>query len=563
MDSSDPRSPYLKRLTALENERSSFRAHWMDIQEYLLPRRGRFLLTDRNRGNKRNDKIIDATGTMALRTLASGMMAGITSPARPWFRLTTQDPALSDNDEVKIWLTKVERLLRDIFAKSNLYNALPVVYEEMGAFGTGCMLVAEDYDNIIRAYPMTVGEYCLANNDKLEVDTFYREYSLTVSQVVKEFGLDSCTTKTRDLFERGNLDTWVDIIHVIEPNTRKDIKPGFERFPFRSVKFERGGEMGKILSERGYHEFPVMAPRWHLLSTDVYGRSPGMDVLGDIKQLQFEQKRKAQGIDKMVNPPLTGPGSLRNQPISVLPGGVTFQDAMQGQQGLRPVYEVNPRLAELQQDIQETQERIRQGFFADLFQMMTYSDRRQITAREVDERHEEKLLMLGPVLERLHNELLDPLIDRTLAIASRQEVNGQPIVPVPPDFLQGQELKVEYISMLAQAQQAIGIGAIERTVGFVGQLAQADPSAMDKVDIDKVIDDYAEMQGAPPEIIVPTTVANKKRKAREEAIAQQQQAEQAMAMAQQGVGMMKDASQIQSTQDSAVADFLGGLGPLQ
>lgn len=544
--------PYRKRLAALDNERQSFISHWRDISDFLLPRRGRFLLTDRNNGSKKNGSIIDSTGTLALRTLSSGMMAGITSPARPWFRLSTQDPRLADENEVRVWLDRVVRLLRDIFNRSNLYNVLPVLYEELGSFGTGAMLVTEDYEDVIRCYPMTVGEYYLANNDRLEVDTFYREYSLTVGQLISEFGEDKVSDKVRELWQRGSVDEWIDVVHAIEPNGRPDVTSRLSKDkPFKSVKFEKGGTRN-LLSEMGFDEFPVMAPRWHLLSTDVYGRSPGMDSLGDIKQLQMEQKRKQQAIAKMVNPPLTGPGTLRNQPISSLPGGITFADTLQGQQGLRPTYEVNPRIAELMQDIQQTQDRIRQGFYADLFQMMTLSDRRQVTAREIDERHEEKLLMLGPVLERLHNELLDPLIDRTFAIAERAG-----IVPEPPEVLQETPIKVEYISMLAQAQQAIGIGAIERTLAFVGQMAAVSPTAVDKINTDKTIDEYAEMQGTPPEIIVPNGEVEKIRKAR----AQQEQQMQQMAALQQAAEGAKTLSDTDTTEGNALADMLGGSMP--
>jgi len=539
-------------LAALDNERQSFISHWRDISDFLLPRRGRFLLTDRNNGSKKNGSIIDSTGTLALRTLSSGMMAGITSPARPWFRLSTQDPRLADENEVRVWLDRVVRLLRDIFNRSNLYNVLPVLYEELGSFGTGAMLVTEDYEDVIRCYPMTVGEYYLANNDRLEVDTFYREYSLTVGQLISEFGEDKVSDKVRELWQRGSVDEWIDVVHAIEPNGRPDVTSRLSKDkPFKSVKFEKGGTRN-LLSEMGFDEFPVMAPRWHLLSTDVYGRSPGMDSLGDIKQLQMEQKRKQQAIAKMVNPPLTGPGTLRNQPISSLPGGITFADTLQGQQGLRPTYEVNPRIAELMQDIQQTQDRIRQGFYADLFQMMTLSDRRQVTAREIDERHEEKLLMLGPVLERLHNELLDPLIDRTFAIAERAG-----IVPEPPEVLQETPIKVEYISMLAQAQQAIGIGAIERTLAFVGQMAAVSPTAVDKINTDKTIDEYAEMQGTPPEIIVPNGEVEKIRKAR----AQQEQQMQQMAALQQAAEGAKTLSDTDTTEGNALADMLGGSMP--
>ena len=549
----DRRNRYLRRLSDLQNERSNYLSHWQELSEYILPRRGRFLTSKRNDGSKKNNKIIDATATVAVRTLAAGMMSGITSPARAWFRLSTPDPALMEQADVKQWLFDVEKRMRDIFNRSNLYNALQTVYEELAVFGTGAMLVQEDYDDVIRCYPFTVGEYTLALSDRLEVNTFYREFDLTVAQMVEWFGKDNCSEGVQAMFRNGSVDKWQTIVQVIEPNFLRDTsKKDKGNMPYRSVYVEKGGSGETFLAEEGYEEFPVMAPRWHVTGVDIYGRSPGMDALGDVKALQIEQKRKAQGIDKMVNPPMQAPGSLRGQPASVLPGGVTYVDnvTLSGG-GFKPVYEVNPRLSELQQDILETQSRIRQTFYADLFQMLSLSNRAQITAREIDERHEEKLLMLGPVLERLHAELLNPLIDRVFNIMLRNK-----LVPTPPESLQGVEIKVDYISMMAQAQRAIGTASIERLAGFVGNLAGAMPSVLDKFDADQAMDEYADMLGVPPRVVLSDDKVKEVRAAREQQLAQQQ----AMAQVGQGAQAAKVLSEADTGGENMLNTLLGGTG---
>ena len=542
----------MRRWTDIKDERSTYFGHWEELSEFILPRRGRFLTSKRNDGSKKNGKIIDSTGTMAVRTLSAGMMSGITSPARPWFRLATPDSALMEQSEVKQWLYSVEKKMREIFSRSNLYNSLQTVYEELSVFGTGAMLVSEDFDDVIRCYPFTVGEYGLAQSHRLQVDTFYREFQLTVAQVVEQFGMENCSDPVQSMFKEGKLDSYVEILHVVEPNSvRQYDKKDNQNMPYHSCYIEKASKNERKLSDKGFEEFPVLAPRWHVTGVDIYGRSPGMDVLGDVKALQIEQKRKAQGIDKMVNPPLQAPSSLRGQSATVLPGGVTYVDTMQGNQGgFRPTYEVNPRLGELQQDIAETQYRIQQGFYADLFQMMTQSDRRQITAREIDERHEEKLLMLGPVLERLHTELLNPLIDRTFNIMARND-----LLPPAPEELGGVTLKVEYISVMAQAQKAIGTGAIERLAGFVGNMAATKPDVLDKFDADQSVDEYAEMLGVPPKIVVPDDVVQQMRQARQEQMEQQQMMEQA-SMGAQAAKVMSDAD---TGGENILTDIIGGI----
>jgi hypothetical protein len=547
------RNRYLRRLGDLQNERSNYFGHWQELSEYILPRRGRFLTSKRNDGSKKNNKIIDSTATIAVRTLAAGMMSGITSPARPWFRLSTPNPEMMEDGMVKQWLFDVEKRMRDIFARSNLYNALQTVYEELAVFGTGAMLVQEDYNDVIRCYPFTVGEYTLALSDRLEVNTFYREFDLTVGQMVEWFGKDNCSDGVQAMFRNGHIDKWQTIVQVIERNFLRDTSKK-DRFnmPYRSIYFEKSGSGDTFLSEEGYEDFPVMAPRWHVTGVDIYGRSPGMDALGDVKALQIEQKRKAQGIDKMVNPPMQAPSSLRGQAASVLPGGVTYVDTVTNSGGgFRPVYEVNPRLGELQQDILETQSRIRQTFYADLFQMLSMSNRAQITAREIDERHEEKLLMLGPVLERLQAELLNPLIDRVFNIMMRNK-----LVPEPPQALQGMDIKVDYISMMAQAQRAIGTASIERLAGFVGNLSGAMPGVLDKFDADQAVDEYAEMLGVPPRIVVPDDKVKELRAAKEQSMAQ----EQAMQQLGTGAQAAKVLSEADTSGQNMLNSILGGMG---
>lgn len=544
---------YMRRWTDIKDERSTYFGHWEELSEFIMPRRGRFLTSKSNDGSKKNGKIIDSTGSMAVRTLSAGMMSGITSPARPWFRLATPQAALMEQSDVKQWLFAVEKTMRDIFSRSNLYNSLQTVYEELAVFGTGALLISEDFDDVIRCYPFTVGEYGLAQSHRLQVDTFYREFNMTVAQVVEQFGLDNCSDAVRTMFKSGQLDKWVEVLHVIEPNSVREYnKKDNLNMPYHSCYVEKASKNERKLLESGYEEFPILAPRWHVTGVDIYGRSPGMDVLGDVKALQIEQKRKAQGIDKMVNPPLQAPSSLRGQSASVLPGGVTYVDTMQGNQGgFRPTYEVNPRLGELQQDIAETQYRIQQGFYSDLFQMMMNSDRRQITAREIDERHEEKLLMLGPVLERLHTELLNPLIDRTFNIMARNE-----LLPPAPEELAGVTLKVEYISVMAQAQKAIGTGAIERLAGFIGNMAAVKPEVLDKFDADQSVDEYAEMLGVPPKIVVPDDMVQQMREERAAQMEQQMQMEQV----NQGAQAAKVMSDADTGGQNILSDIIGGIG---
>lgn len=551
MAAESQRKAHDRRLAELTTERSSFIRHWQDLSDYILPRQARFTVTDRNRGDRRNSKIVDNTATLAVRTLSSGMMSGITSPARPWFQLATPDPSLNEFTPVKLWLDLVKQRMSTVFLRSNLYTTLPITYADLGVFGTNAFAVLEDDEDVIRCYPFPIGSYAIGTSHRGNTDSVYREYQMTARQLVSQFGINNVSIATKNLYERGNGEAWVDVVHAVEPNPDYDERKAESRYKrFRSCYYEKGADGENMLRRSGFDDFPVMAPRWSLTGEDIYGHSPGMDALGDIKALQLEQKRKAQAIDKMVNPPMTAPSSLRNSRASLLPGDVTYVDVQSGQQGFAPAYEINPRINELMLDIQENQGRIRRAFFEDLFLMIANDQRSNITAREIQERHEEKLLMLGPVLERLNDELLDPLIDRTFNIMTRMG-----LIPPPPKELQGMDLSVEYISVMAQAMKLTGITGIERFMAFAGTMAQANPEVMDKIDFDQAIDEYANMVGTPPSLVRDDDTVAQVRKQRADQQAQMQQAE----LAAQGAQTAKTLSQTQLTDENAVGAMINQL----
>lgn len=536
------------RWGGLKSERESWMEHWQDISENLLPRSGRFIVTDQNLGTKRHNRILDNTGTRALRVLAAGMMAGMTSPARPWFRLTTSDPQLDESAGVKTWLADVTRIMQMIFAKSNTYRALHAMYEELGAFGTASSIALPDFETVIHNNVLTIGEYAMTVDPRGNVNTLYREFQMTAGQMVAEFGKDKCSLSVRNMYDRGNLENWVTVMHAIEPRADRDLtKRDAKNMAWRSVYFEPGSNDAMFLRESGFRRFPALSPRWATGGGDVYGNSPAMEALGDIKQLQHQQLRKSQGIDYKTNPPIQVPTGFKGNEINTLPGGISYVDVANPTGGIRSAFEVNIDLSHLLEDIQDVRERVKASFYADLFLMLAGGDLRNMTATEVAERHEEKLLMLGPVLERLHNEILDPLISMTF---DRMVEAG--VVPPPPEEMQGMELNVEFVSMLAQAQRAIATNSVDRFVMNLGAVAQFKPNVLDKFDEDRWADAYADMLGIDPELIVPGDKVALIRQQRAQAAQAAQQAEQM----QQGAAAAKDLAAAKTGEASALTSVM-------
>lgn len=551
----------------LTQERTSFIPQYRDVNDFIIPYRGRFFIEDVNRGDRRNLNIINSKGTFAANTLASGMMAGVTSPARPWFKLGAADDELSEFGSVKNWLDLVGRRMNNVFLKSNIYKTLPTSHRDNGTFGTAPLSIEEDFDKVIHTKSYPVGSYFIAVDSKGKVNTWMREYAMTVRNVVETFGekdhngnwdWSKFSTMVKQCWDRGQYQSWIQIVHAIYPNDEYDFRSPFAKHKkFASCYYERGfinssqrnymdgPNDNTYLRETGYDYFPILCPRWMVNGEDAYGTEcPGFVAIGDIKQLQHGEKVHGKALDKMVDPAMVASVALQNSRISLLSGDITFVNERDGQQNFRAAHEVNLRIDHLDAKMDKIEYRISRAFYEDLFLMLAQSDRRQITATEIDERKEEKLLALGPVLEQLNDDLLDPLIDITFDLMNRKGM-----IPPPPAELQGMPLRVEYISMMAQAQKMIGIGTHERFMNSVLAISAQKPDVWDKVDTDQYIDRYADNLSVANGVVRTDEATAQIRDQRAKQQRQQQMAQNLPGMA----SAAKDLSQADMSGDSALA----------
>ncbi len=555
MSDKTTRSFFESSVSAMKVERATFLSHWKAISLSMSPRRGRFLVSDVNRGGSRYQKIINSRATQAHKIARAGMMSGLMSPASPWFALAAPDPETAEVPEVKIWINQIQLLMRDIFNGSNLGIMSPKLIGELLLFATGAMFDEDDFNDISRFYTHTAGSYMIAQNDKYEVDTFAREFQATTSQLVSWFGLDNVSVSVKDAYRLGNYHSWFPAVHYVDANPEHNVNSRrSESKAFRSVYFEPSGpDKTKFLSQKGYDEFPVYVPRWDTTDGDIYGTDcPAMTALGDVRGLQIQEKRKAQGIDKMVSPPLKGPPSLKETAVENVPGGFTpSEGGATGQEKLESIYNVRLPIGEMRQDIDAVEQRINEAFMVDMF--LAISTMRGVQPKnelELSQRDQERLLQVGPVLQGFHKDFLRKLIDRTFNKMVRAK-----IIPDPPKELQGKELKVEYISTLAMAQRAIATTGIERLGAYVMNLAQSFPDVLDKFDADQSVDEYANVIAIPPRIVVSDSQVKAKRQARQ----RQQQMQQAAALAEQAAGAAKDASQVDLEGDNLVSRGINNL----
>lgn len=542
---------YQSRLKQLEADAQSWRTHWESIQTYLCPRKGRYLAgsnssTEDNDGDAKNDYILNGTATRASQTLADGIQGGMTSPSRKWFEVTLSDPDLADIDNVKRWLEVVGKAFRRVFSMSNFYGSCHNTYHELSLFGTGAVLIEPDADTVIRCKSFTAGEYYLGLDNRYRPDSLYRRFALSAKQLVDEFGVDNVSQDAQSCYNQGAYDTRFKVVHAIQP--RSDWVPRSEiprQFQYESVYFQEG-ENSSLLRESGYREIPFAAPRWWVDGSDVYGRSPAMECLSDVKGLQKLEELKLRGLDKLVNPPMVAPSRLRG--ATIVAGGVNYLDLPTGQQGFQPAYQIRPDTQAISAEIQVVEQRIRAFFYNDLFMTFDALDGR-MTATEAQIRNSEKLLLLGPVIERIEAEFLDPIFARVYSI-----MDGFGLIPEPPREIQGKDWEIRYVGVLAQAQRSVDTRVLEQVAMFTQTVAGAQvaagqpPDAMDNVDWDALVEQHAELSGVPPTVMRSDDDIAAMRDARLQA----QQAQMQAMQAQQLVDSAKTMSETRMDENSAL-----------
>ncbi len=482
----------------LINSRKPWENAWQDLADHFLPLRYRNEQNPNTNLKILNDKIVDSTGILAMRTLAAGLQGGMTSPARPWFSLTIEDSDLAKFKAVQSYMEEVGKRMRSIFNRSNFYNVVHNLYAELGTFGTGFMLETADFENGFRFMPLCAGSYALDINDKQRVDVLFRKMHFSPRQLIMMFGkenLPSYITNSKNSNEQ------YPVIQAIYPRTERDINKNTpQNKAFASVYWLDSANYGKpkILKESGFDDFPGFGVRWDCNANDIYGKSPAMDVLPDCRMLQQMSISTLKAMHKAVDPPLSVSASLKSVGLDLTPGAINYVENMPGQspQAAQPILQTNPQVQNVRQAMLDVQKQIQNGLYNDLFRMLMQNGRSNVTATEIAAKEEEKLILIGPVLERLHDELFIPLIDRTYNLMAKLNM-----LPLPPKELQGREIKIEFVSLLAQAQKMVSTSAIDKLLSFTVQSAQAFPQVLDAIDIDNTIDNYARYLGTDANIL--------------------------------------------------------------
>lgn len=548
--------PFRKTLAQLKENAIDHRKTCAEIAKYICPSKGRYLLNadddqESDLGKDKWSSIINSTGTKALKRQAAGMQTGLTPKDRPWFVVTIGNTDLMKYAPVKQWLHDVRNVLLTLFAKSNFYDSMHSGYQELSLFGNTANLIEEDFQTGIRCRPFSFGEYYITLDSNYRPNGLHRQFAMKADQMVEKFGEENVTRKVREALEKNDQKNRYQVHHHITKNTKRDpLRGNWEGQAYISRYYEVANEdKDQFLEIKGYKNRPFAAPRWDVTGTDTWGEGLGHEILGDIRMIQDMEEKKLTALDKSIDPTYNAPIGMEDSANTSIAGGINFYDPANGGDGLRPVHEVRPDFNAIAFELERIEKRIKDGFDNDIFASFINKDK-TMTAFEAARIHEEKLTLLGPVVNRFHSECIDVYIQRTFAIA---EDLG--MIPPAPKELEGQEFKIEYISVIAQAQKLIGIGSIERVAGVVGQMVEIFPEIRYKLDANEYLDEIANMMGTPPKIIRTNQQAQELLNQERQAQAQQQQQAQIMEMAKGA----KDLGNIKMGEDSALDRVMEGM----
>jgi len=521
MAETDLTKDLLKRFSKLVSQRQTWESHWQEVADYMMPRKAD-VTKQRSKGDKRSELIFDSSPLHAVELLAASLHGMLTNPSTPWFSLKfkNSDPE-QDQDAANEWLQNTTEKMYEAFNRSNFQQEIFELYHDLITFGTASMFIEEDADDIVRFSTRHIGEIYISENNKGRIDTVFRKFKLSARAAIQQFGEKNVSNALRGTAMKDPYEE-VTILHVVYPRENYDPKKkDAKNMPFASCYIELDNKHD--LSQSGFNEFPYVVPRYLKASFEIYGRSPAMTALPDVKMLNEMSKTTIKAAQKQVDPPLLVPDDGFILPVRTIPGGLNFYRA-----GTRDRIEPlniganNPLGLNMEE---QRRNAIRDTFYVNQLMMQNGP---QMTATEVVQRNEEKMRLLGPVLGRLQSELLRPLIDRTFAILFRKKM----FKPVP-QFLSGQDIQIEYVSPLAKAQRSSELQSVMRAIEIFGSLSKISP-VFDHIDIDELVIYLADIVGVPAKVLNSQAQVNAIRQKKQQEMMQQQQMQQIQQVAQAG-----------------------------
>lgn len=526
--------------------RSTWETHWQEIAEVVITRKAEFTKgknsPDQMRGEKRQQKAFDATAGLALERFAAAMESMLTPRNARWHKLAVTDKRLKDNHEVNKYLDEVTDILfQNRYAPSaNFASQASEVYLDLGAFGTGTMLVEDDLGRGIRYSSVPLEQVFPIFDGWGNLIGMHRDFELEAHQAKAFFGEDALPDAIKSACQSNPFHRFRFIHRVIENNHMDHGRSDWRGMRYYSCYVSVVGS--KIIKQGGYRVMPYACSRYTLSTKETYGRSPAMTVLPTIKTLNSMKKTVLRAAEKRVDPPLMLTQDAALAPFNLNSGAMNagFLDG-QGNPLVQP-FETQGDIGLGVDLMMGEQKTINEAFLVTLFQILVETP--AMTATEAMLRAQEKGALLAPTMGRQQSEFLGPIIQREIDILAHADA----LPPMPQALIDiGGEIEIQYESPLTQAQKAGDGVAILNTFQAITPLAQIDPTVLDAFDLRESAKILAEANGYPAKGLK----TKEQREADDVAKAEQAQLQQLLAAAPVAAGAAKDFAQAQALAGSS------------
>jgi len=484
------------------NERANWENYWEEIAERILPRQSETFLTyGRNltQGDRRNERMVDASGAIALERFAAVMESMLTPMHQIWHRLKPSNTDLARERDVQVYMDVINRILWEERKRSsaNFQSQCFEGYMSLGAFGSGVTFIDGHNNAGLRYQSVHLSEVYFDTNFQGIIDTAMRRLTMTGRQLLQRVDagrfepLDSETER----YVKSKMDEKLTVLHLVKPRENRDP----ERMDGKGMEFASYyvlEDRKVLLSEGGYAVFPYAISRYVIAPGEKYGRSPAMTALPSINTLNEQKKTVLKQGHRSVDPILLAHDDGVLDSFSLKPGALNAGGvSAEGRPLVQTLPVGNPILGMEMMEAEKAV--INDVFLVSIFQILI--DRRgqtPPTATEVLELAKEKGSLLAPTMGRQQSEMLGPMIERELDLLSKQGL----LPDMPEAMLEAEgEFEIEYESPLSRAQRAEEAAGLFRTIEFAATYANVtqDPSAFDWIDIDTAMPQVMEINGVP------------------------------------------------------------------
>ena len=483
-------------LLELLNEQSEFEEVWRSMVKYILPARGQFIQDAHpKKRNLVSKSIMNNAGKEAAEVLAAALQSGLTPANSQWIELDWEDEEPKNVEFLQKWLKDVAKITLAQLSDTNFYDATYMYYMDLSVICNAAIHSGEGKDTALVFDNYAVGEYVFQMSPDGKPDPFIQVRWLKLKTIIEMYGAEK-------LPENINKDSDSDL-SLYYPVVKAVYKKEHRGKPYVSIHYIRGANGSaqnfdmedSVLAIRTYDDCPNHIGRWSIVSNENLALGPGFDGLPHVRRLQEQERTYSMMAHKQADPPVNIPAELRNK-ANLLPGGENY---LRGDRAIRPIYDRQGSLNDILLSIERTEERIAKVWYNDVFLTSSRDPNASpLRTGEVNQRSQESLIKLGPVVGRIFTQTLKPMIERCINILAK---NGH-FPDVPPEFQQyvGQ-FNIKLVSPLAQSMKLLEGRAVQSFLQNLAGAANFYPEVLDKINPDKLVDKFAEVTSIPLDIL--------------------------------------------------------------